>query len=326
MESENALYKTLSEFLINKENFSEIEFSEEILNYCFINENIKISGDQIIYDFKITGRASKEKENEITEILDLTLDKVYSKSPNKSIKESIDKALSLKSGLYKNMIFESIKIKGTNLEGKNEILKKINKPMIIDFWATWCNYCQEPMQKLIDKSMYDKDCVYIAISCDEDQSQWKKHLITKNWVHDNVHHLNNKNIREELGIEMLPCVCYVNDKGVVEYFGHPNSGLIEMEKKNLKTEYLSFNEETEKQNFQQIASKFKNFSNIGLCLNIKKEYCIGTCSYTISNSNLIVFGEVYDHEKDAIEKMQISSVDKLTFDLKLKKFVIDEDF
>ena len=59
--------------------------------------------------------------------------------------------------------------------------------MLVDFWATWCPPCQEPMahnQSMLEKKKQDwgENVRIIGVSLDEDKELLKNHLNDKNWT------------------------------------------------------------------------------------------------------------------------------------------------
>ena len=86
-----------------------------------------------------------------------------------------------------------------------ELVLNSDKPVLVDFWATWCNFCQEPMQHNVDFIRTQGDSLNgklraVGISCDENKDNVINHIKAKNW--DNLEHYVKKSIREELAIKM----------------------------------------------------------------------------------------------------------------------------
>lgn len=72
----------------------------------------------------------------------------------------------------------------------NDVLAKKGKVTIVEFWASWCPYCQAEMPNVsrIYKKYHDKGLEIISVSIDQDRSEWLKGIkdlgmADEDWVH-----------------------------------------------------------------------------------------------------------------------------------------------
>jgi thiol-disulfide isomerase/thioredoxin len=109
-----------------------------------------------------------------------------------------------------------------NLEGKTVNSKDFNndgKPMIINFWATWCSPCKRELNNIAD--VYD-DWVeetgvkLIAISIDDARNAGKvaPYVNGKAWEYE-VYIDSNQDFKRALNVNNIPHTFLVNGKGEI---------------------------------------------------------------------------------------------------------------
>jgi thiol-disulfide isomerase/thioredoxin len=61
------------------------------------------------------------------------------------------------------------------------------KMVCLDFWATWCTFCQEPMRKLdqaaANNIRWDERVTIVPLSIDEKPESVSRHLKDRGWTH-----------------------------------------------------------------------------------------------------------------------------------------------
>lgn len=92
------------------------------------------------------------------------------------------------------------------------------KPILLNFWATWCPYCREERQYLnaLYKEYKDKELIIIAVSTDKSAEIVRRYLkkIPADFV---ILHDNNKEAASAYGVYSLPTNFLIDRKGVIKY-------------------------------------------------------------------------------------------------------------
>jgi len=100
--------------------------------------------------------------------------------------------------------------------------------MLIDFWATWCPPCQEPMahnQKMLEENAaaWGDKVKIIGLSIDKEAAIVKKHITEKGWTKP-IHYWKAKSDYSDVySVRGVPCVMLVDTKGKIVFKGHPAS-------------------------------------------------------------------------------------------------------
>jgi peroxiredoxin len=98
------------------------------------------------------------------------------------------------------------------------------KPILLNFWATWCPYCREerPQLNSIYETYKDKGLVIVAVSVDRSSAIVKRYInkIPADFV---ILHDNNKEAAGAYGIYSLPTSFLIDREGVIKHkFIGPN--------------------------------------------------------------------------------------------------------
>ncbi|BFO64274.1 TlpA family protein disulfide reductase [Chryseobacterium sp. KCF3-3] len=95
-----------------------------------------------------------------------------------------------------------------DLSGKQISTKELlNKPLIINYWATWCAPCREELPYFEELSAQYKDKVNIVLISDEDKK------VIENFKNKNNYSLNFLVSDKKLDISIRPVTSVYNEKG-----------------------------------------------------------------------------------------------------------------
>lgn len=97
------------------------------------------------------------------------------------------------------------------------------KPMVVEFWATWCPPCRESIPHLnkLHQAYKDKGVVIIGIS-DEDRRIIKDFL--KKTPIDYIVATDEKaRLKKSLGVSAIPRAFLVDKNGTITWEGHPGN-------------------------------------------------------------------------------------------------------
>lgn len=321
------------------------EFNSDILAYIRLIEEERIYKNNTEKDLTIYGRIPSELQMEYEEFNDKFMDIIYENYKEKNIKEVIDHIYDVKIGISNGSKFPSLSLANFELS-KTSLNHKKDEILYIDIWATWCEFCQAPMQKVVDFAKENVDYTksnnirIIGISCDEKTDAWKNHVNNKNW--NNIENYNLKNIREIFGIKMIPCIVVVNKTGIVDFIGHPKnydtkiglSRLIENKSLNNDSDEFSTLEKDAKLEISSNLIKIlleNKLNSVNFVIISKREVEVETLKALSSSSKLVFYGEVKEFEEKECKNLEsslkkVSKINKIDYDFKVEKFQIDEDF
>lgn len=113
-----------------------------------------------------------------------------------------------------------------DLSGKDVSLSLFaGKPILLNFWATWCPYCREerPYLNSLYKSYKDKGLVIIAVSTDRSLESVKRYLkkIPMDFV---ILHDSDGNAAGIYGAYSIPTSFLIDRKGIIK---HKFMGLVD---------------------------------------------------------------------------------------------------
>ncbi|GAA4273802.1 TlpA disulfide reductase family protein [Aquimarina gracilis] len=105
-----------------------------------------------------------------------------------------------------------------NLENDTLVHLEVNKPILLDFWETWCGPCIASLPKIEELAIkYSNDIQIIGI-VSEDRENARKLIKKKNITFLNV--LGNNNLLKQYNINSFPRYILIDNSGIIqkEYF------------------------------------------------------------------------------------------------------------
>ncbi|MBI4699387.1 MAG: TlpA family protein disulfide reductase [Nitrospirae bacterium] len=106
-----------------------------------------------------------------------------------------------------------------DLSGKSVSLSSFEgRPILLNFWATWCPVCREerPHLNSLYKEYKNKGLVIIAVSTDR-SPQHVKTFLRKIPMEFVILHDGNKRASEAYGVYSLPTSFLIDSKGVIKH-------------------------------------------------------------------------------------------------------------
>lgn len=117
-------------------------------------------------------------------------------------------------------------LKVTKENFNSEVLES-DKPVLIDFWATWCGPCRTSIPHLteLQKKYKDKGVVFVGVSNEtlekvqpfvEEQGEKMEYVVALD-----KENLTNQDYMRAYGRNGIPCSFIINKKGQIVWVGHP---------------------------------------------------------------------------------------------------------
>ncbi|WP_336774945.1 TlpA family protein disulfide reductase [Paenibacillus sp. MMO-58] len=106
-----------------------------------------------------------------------------------------------------------------DLDGKEVTLSGLKgKPVYINFWATWCKWCDKEMPALekVYEDYKDKGLVVLSVDVGEEHGEVAKYIAEKQY-HFPVVLDSDKSVTYAYGIKSIPVSILVNESGNVVY-------------------------------------------------------------------------------------------------------------
>ena len=105
----------------------------------------------------------------------------------------------------------------TDMAGQPVSLSDLRgRPLLINFWATWCPPCREEMPALerIERKRAERGAAVIVINFEEDEATIRRYL-AENGLSLRVFQDNRGEVAQILDITHLPTTLFVDDEGVI---------------------------------------------------------------------------------------------------------------
>ena len=106
-----------------------------------------------------------------------------------------------------------------DLSGNNISLSAFKgRPILLNFWATWCPYCREerPYLNFLYSEYKDRGLVIIAVSTDKSVQKVKAYL-ERTPMNFTILHDNSNKAAESYGVYSLPTSFLIDRSGIIKH-------------------------------------------------------------------------------------------------------------
>jgi thiol-disulfide isomerase/thioredoxin len=318
----------------NFEKTKRIVLSYPLSKGIYIKEVENILPGGVEQNVKIECRVTKKREFEILEFREALFDQLSEEISAEYATDYINNHFSHYLGPAEGEAFPELQV--DTLDGQKLTLKhESGKVWLLDFWATWCQYCQEPMEDNIKMSTkLHSDARIIGISVEEDIDVWKEHVQKHQW--DVVTQYLKPGVHKSLGLKSIPDIAILDKNGKIVYLGHPNhinveeslnslaqgKGLVQLT--NANSEWITKDTEAKIAVVNVIADKLNEtvLNNVAFYVSTKTTYSRhGTATKTTATFK----GNVTQFENDSIRNLDLKGLYDPVYNLTILN-LIDEDF
>jgi thiol-disulfide isomerase/thioredoxin len=319
----------------NFEKTKQLVLSLPLQKGITLREVENILPDRVEQHIKVDCRVSKKNKMQIFEYREALYDLLSEEMGCRYATEYINNNFTILVGLQEGDLFKPIEVHSLENE-KIELTHERGKIWLVDFWATWCQYCQEPMEENVKmSSKLHSDAKIIGLSCDEDRTKWREYINKRGW--GKISQYVKPDLLKYLGLKTIPDMVILDKEGRIVYLGHPNHIKIEATLNNLADGkgcivHLDNSNTTWKEN--DLATKRQIVSDIAESLNKaginKVAFYVNTkTAHTLNGTNskttIIFKGEVTPNENEMIRKLDLGGLKEPVYNLTVLN-LFDEDF
>ena len=109
-------------------------------------------------------------------------------------------------------------VKTSDSEFDSQVMQS-DKPVLVDFWATWCGPCRHelPFLEEVEKAYEGKKITFISMSVDEDMVAWDKMVKEKKMKGLQLHADGawNSTVAKDYQIKGIPTFVLIDENGMI---------------------------------------------------------------------------------------------------------------
>ncbi len=114
----------------------------------------------------------------------------------------------------------TLDLKGTTIDGKNFDLRSLQgRPVIVQYWATWCEPCKQDMRLLAQlQSRYsDKKLAIVGVNIDDSKEKAQRFVKENQLSWTQLHEAGglDSSLATQLGVQTLPMMIIIDSSGKV---------------------------------------------------------------------------------------------------------------
>lgn len=186
-----------------------------VVAIVFATKNLNKNDNEKIEETEEVLKEDSKETSEITDQGDIKADEGKTESEDVDIFEEIAIGKPMRDFIVKNKKGEVIKLK--NLDGEEVTLEDYKgKIVFINFWATWCTFCDAEMPDLQRIQDENDDVVVLAVNVAEDKKAVEKYMNKGGYRFEQVILDEDSLLAQDVYVAGFPSTYFVTKDGIFD--------------------------------------------------------------------------------------------------------------